>query len=39
MLEQNNYIDYNKIEQHLVSLLSECHQWETCEINNCKNVE
>ena len=39
MLEQSNYINYNKFKQHLIGLLSDCYQWEACEINKCKNVE
>ena len=39
MLEQSNYTNYNKIEQHLISLLSDYCQQEACEISKCKNVE
>ena len=39
MLEQSNYTNYNKIEQHLIGLPSDYYQWEECEISKCKNVE
>ena len=39
MLEQSNYINYTKIEQHLISLLSDYYRQEACEISKCKNVE
>ena len=39
MLEQSNYISYNKIEQHLISLPSDYYRREASEINKCKNVE
>ena len=39
MLEQSNYINYNKIEQCLISLLSDFYRQEACEFNKCKNVE
>ena len=39
MLEQSNYINYNKIKQCLIGLPSDYYQQEACEINKCKNVE
>ena len=39
MLDQSNYINYNKIEQYLIGIQSDCYQWEVWEINKCKNIE
>ena len=36
MLDQSNYIKYNKIEQCLIGIRSDCYQWEACEISICK---
>ena len=39
MLEQSNYINYNKIEQCLIGLPSDYYWREACEISKYKNVE
>ena len=39
MLEQNDYINYNKIEQCLIGILGDCYRQDAFEINKCKNVE
>ena len=39
MLEQSIYINYNKIEQHLIGIPSDCYRQEACEIKKCKNTE
>ena len=39
MLDQSNYINYNKIEQCLIGIQSDCYQREACEISICKNLE
>ena len=39
MLDQSNYINYNKIEQHLNGIPSDCYWRESCEISKCKNME
>ena len=39
MLEQSNYINYNKIEQCSISIPGDCLRWEAYETNKCKNVE
>ena len=39
MLKQSNYINYNKIEQHLNGIPSDCYQQEAFEVSECKNVE
>ena len=39
MLELSNYINYNKIEQHLIGIPSDCYCREASEIKKCKNNE
>ena len=39
MLDQSNGINYNKIEQCLIGLLSDYYWQEACEISKCKNME
>ena len=39
MLDQSNYINYNKIEQCLNGIPSDCYRREAFEVSECKNVE
>ena len=39
MVEQSNGINYNKIEQGLNGIPSNCYCREACEVSICKNVE
>ena len=39
MIEQSNWINYNKIKQGLNGILTDWYWREACEISICKNVE
>ena len=39
MVEQSNGINYNKIEQGLNGILSNCYCQEACEVSICENLE
>ena len=39
MIKLSNQVVYNKIEQCLIGILSDCYHREACEIKKCKNAE
>ena len=39
MVKQGNDVIYNKIEQGLNGILSDCYRQEACEIRICKVLE
>ena len=39
MVEQSNDVSYNKIEQGLNGIPSDCYRREACESSICKNLE